>query len=165
MNMEPDSHFHLHPGEIFVTGQGRNIVTLLGSCVAVCFWDPKNKIAGMNHVVLPKTREGEAPTSRFGNVATFVLLDMMLEEGAKKENLVTRVFGGASRMSKKSLHAGFVVGDLNLDITIKVLHKLQLKISHQDVGGELGRRIQFNSRSGEIEVKYLQRFDFEHEGN
>ncbi len=74
-----ENNFHLQPGEIFVSGNGTSITTLLGSCVAVCLWDEKKKIGGMNHVILPKNRDDESPSSRFANVATFVLYDMMLE--------------------------------------------------------------------------------------
>ncbi len=32
----------------------RPIATLLGSCVAVCLWDPKLRVGGLNHFMLPK---------------------------------------------------------------------------------------------------------------
>jgi len=161
--MEIEHPFHLHPGEIFVTSNQRPIVTLLGSCVAVCLWDPVHKIAGMNHVVLPKNRDDEELTSRFANVATFVMFDMMKEEGAKKANLQTYVFGGASRLANQGAGSHLAVGKMNLEITLKVLQKLNLTVKHQDVGGEMGRRLHFNTETGKIDLKILRRFDFEHE--
>ncbi|NLZ09711.1 MAG: chemotaxis protein CheD, partial [Alcaligenaceae bacterium] len=42
----------INPGGWAVEGE-RAIATLLGSCVAVCLYDPKLRLAGMNHFLLP----------------------------------------------------------------------------------------------------------------
>lgn len=159
------NHFHLQPGEIFVSSKGMTIATVLGSCVAVCLWDRVQHIGGMNHVVLPKNRDDEPPTSRFANVATFVLYDMMMEEGSKKNNLVAQVFGGANRLAAQigTKAAGFNIGELNLEITLKVLQKLGLPVVHRDCGGPEGRKILFDTKTGEIEMNMLHRFDFDQE--
>ena len=39
----------IHVGEIYVGADPTEIVTVLGSCVAVCLFDRVNMIGGMNH--------------------------------------------------------------------------------------------------------------------
>lgn len=158
--------YHLQPGEVFVTGEEMTISTVLGSCVAVCLYDPYKKIAGMNHVMLPKLPPGQMPSTRYGNVATFVLYDLMVEHGCSKGNLQVSVYGGANGLSKgagPSPLSVMQVGEKNLEVTLKVLQKLNLKIRHQDTGGAIGRKIQFDSTSGLVEANFLRRFDFTHE--
>ncbi|MAE16496.1 MAG: hypothetical protein CL911_03520 [Deltaproteobacteria bacterium] len=65
----------MHPGEVLLQQGSGCIQTLLGACVAGRFWDPQKYIGGMNHITLPLRRHKNAPSARYGNVGTFVLLD------------------------------------------------------------------------------------------
>jgi chemotaxis protein CheD len=54
-----DHHFHFPavkvlPGEYFVSSENMVIMTVLGSCIAACIWDPHLNIGGMNHFMLPE---------------------------------------------------------------------------------------------------------------
>ena len=40
-------------GDYFASSQDVVIHTVLGSCVAVCLYDPGKKIGGMNHILMP----------------------------------------------------------------------------------------------------------------
>ncbi|MDH3382397.1 MAG: chemotaxis protein CheD [Flavobacteriaceae bacterium] len=156
-------NYHLHPGEIFVTGDDMNITTVLGSCVAVCIWDSKRGIAGMNHIMLPVTRDDEPYSTRYGNVATFVLYDMLRSEGCFPKFMRVMVFGGANAMAKFGTSGGVNVGQRNIDVTLKVLQKLKLDIIKKDLGGQRGRKIVFNVKTGKIDFNYLGQFDFGNE--
>lgn len=158
-------NYHLHPGEVFVTSEDMVISTVLGSCVAVCFWDPVKKVAGMNHVMLPRVPADQAPTTKFGNVATFVLLEMMQEQGCRKNNLVTSIYGGASGLSRGqgAPISTIQVGEKNLEVTQKVLNHLGFKPVAQDIGGETGRKIIFDCVTGEVKMNLLRRFNFKEE--
>ena len=43
----------LMPGEFAGTGGDLMLVTILGSCVAACLFDPEARVGGMNHFMLP----------------------------------------------------------------------------------------------------------------
>ena len=159
-------NYHLQPGEVFVTAEDMVITTVLGSCVAVCLYDRVRHIAGINHVMLPRMAAGQEPSTRFGNVASFVLMDMMRERNCRPANLDVHVFGGANglgRFSDDAESSTMQVGKKNLEVTLKVLQKLRLDIIGQDVGGATGRRIQFDCKTGEIRMDMLRRFDFQEE--
>ncbi len=153
---------HVQPGEVYVTDEAGQISTILGSCVAVCIWDQKRQISGMNHVILPVSAEGSAST-RYANVATYVLFDLMMESGCQKRDMVAKVFGGASGISTNLSSKMLSVGSRNLAITFRVLSRLEVPIVGQDIGGDLGRKIIFDTLSGKIRMSYLQSFDFRKE--
>jgi len=157
-------NYHLQPGEVFVTAEDMNVSTVLGSCVAVCLWDSRRHIGGMNHVMLPRFGEGKEPSTRFGNVATFVLLDLMREHGCLRGDLEVSVFGGANSMlSAGPLNPAMQVGKNNIEVTKSVLEKLKLKIIVEDTGGTIGRKICLDCSTGKISASFLKKFDFTHE--
>ena len=66
--------FDLAQGEWLADKTGKVLSTLLGSCVAVCLWDPVMLAGGMNHFLLPTPALGEHPSAelqgRYGKGAT-----------------------------------------------------------------------------------------------
>ena len=102
-----DNHFKLEavkilPGEFYATSDDTMIVTVLGSCVSVCLSDPQNNIRGMNHFLLPNDQSQRdsliSESARYGGYAMEVLINQMLKLGAKRNNLVAKVFGGGNVM-------------------------------------------------------------------
>ena len=55
----------LLPGQYFVTSQDKMLVTVLGSCVAACLFDPNTGIGGMNHFMLPTVNKSAVNLSKF----------------------------------------------------------------------------------------------------
>jgi len=71
--------------------------TLLGSCIAVCLFDPFLKIGGINHFMLPEMghrKHGDVDSLLSGNFAMEALLNALLVKGAKKVRLQAKAFGG-----------------------------------------------------------------------
>lgn len=160
LNHKTTQAIHLHPGEVYCSADNIIVNTLLGSCVAVCLWDERNEIGGLNHIMLPICRKEDAPSTKFGNVGTFVLYDLMLEKGALSKHIRARVFGGARGIGSSGIYTGLAVGDRNLEVTKAVLRKLGIPIISEDVGGSLGRKISFNLETGKILMKYLRNYNF-----
>src|SRR5438105_9862218 len=69
----------------------------LGSCVAVCLWDPATRVAGMAHVVLPGADPTGAPNARFAGSALPALIARMQAHGAGSDprQFIARLAGGA----------------------------------------------------------------------
>jgi chemotaxis protein CheD len=77
----------------------RPITTLLGSCVAICLYDSKLHLAGMNHFLLPsrtKTSGDDTDVILAGVYSMEVLLNTMLNKGAQKSRIVAKAFGGGT---------------------------------------------------------------------
>ena len=135
------------------------ISTVLGSCVSVCLWDPKKKIAGMNHFLYPKLGKGEKPTTKFGNVATPLLIKMMQDEGSLLQNLEAQLYGGAQPVQKNLM----CLGGENVAMARNILERYGIGIISEDVKGHLGRKIIFNTYTGEVvvlKVKQLRKTDW-----
>ncbi|MBU0633227.1 chemotaxis protein CheD [bacterium] len=125
-------------------------MTVLGSCVAVCLWDSKNCVAGMNHYLLPLWNGEGFKSLKYGNISILKLVDEMILKGAVKHNLVAKIFGGASINLAKTT---FCVGEQNIRIAEHILSDLKIPIVARDVGGTKGRKVVISSIDGSVYVK------------
>ena len=71
--------------------------TLLGSCVAIMFYDKVTKIKGMNHFLLPKTNNTN-DDMKYGLYSVEAMLNEMYKLGCSKGNMVAKISGGADIM-------------------------------------------------------------------
>src|SRR5579864_2623576 len=88
-------HF-LYPGQMFVAREPTVITTILGSCAALCLWDRKKKIGGMNHYLLPDGTDSGPNRLRYGNIANPALLNEIISMGCEVKDLQAKIFGGSS---------------------------------------------------------------------
>jgi len=143
---------YLHPGQIFVTAEPTAVMTILGSCVAVCLWDGQLKVGGMNHYLLPHwVNEGEA-SPRFGNVAIQRLIERLAALGSHAAHLQAKVFGGACVLEAfRTRH----LGTKNVEVARRFLQEASIPVVHEDVGGQRGRKLIFHVDDGATSVKLL----------
>jgi chemotaxis protein CheD len=135
--------------QLYVAKEPMEIMTVLGSCIAVCLWDHQCRIAGMNHYLLPLWNGEGFKSLKYGNISIKRLLDEMIVNGANKSNIVAKIFGGATI----NLDSSFSVGDRNISIAEDVLTDLNIPIIARDVGGALGRKVIISSVDGSVYVK------------
>jgi len=141
-------NYFLKPGFIYVSTKPTMISTVVGSCIAVCMFDRKQKIGGMNHFQFPAIRSAKHATARYGNVALPTLINLMINEGSKNEHLEAQIFGGAynPEIGEKN------IGQENIRIAKTILAKKGVHLASEDVGGEKGRKIIFNTNTNELAV-------------
>ena len=147
-NSPVSKNYFLKPGFIYVSAKPTVISTVVGSCIVVCVFDRKQKIGGMNHFQYPVIRSSKQATARYGNVAVSALINLMINEGSKYEHLEAQILGGAYHPDISDKNVGFE----NIKIAKKVLSKKKIRIVSEDVGGEKGRKIIFNTNTNEIAV-------------
>lgn len=152
--MEPSSHF-LYPSSLFASREAVLVNTILGSCVAVCLYDTVLKYGGINHYMLPLWNGQGLASPKYGNIAINKLYEKMLSIGSSQKNLIAKVFGGANVIETNN--AQFMIGERNIAIAYDMLNELQIKIISQSVGGNNGRKIQFNTLTGEIRQKLIEK--------
>jgi len=164
MRIETDGRYSriiLDPGDYYVTGEASVITTLLGSCVAACLFDSKNRIIGMNHFLLSNPRYSRdlpifiSEAGRYGIHAMEILINEMMHKGAKRENLRAKVFGGASILLNRERVGNFVcVGEVNCRFIREFLENENIPIVAEKLGGETGMVIHFSN--GDFSV-YMRR--------
>ncbi|MFA5329933.1 MAG: chemotaxis protein CheD [Prolixibacteraceae bacterium] len=138
---------------MYLSTDSQWITTVLGSCVAVCFYDITKKIGGMNHFMLPFWNGEGLESPKFGNVAIKQLFQKMLDFGSKKEDIVCKIFGGAEMLSEYI--SVFNVGKRNIELAHQVVAEIGIAVVSSSTGGKLGRIIYFNTETGEVLQKYL----------
>ena len=147
----------IHAGDIHVADDDTEIVTVLGSCIAVCLYDAINRISGMNHYLLPLWKDHDLKTPRYGDIAIEQLVESMLASGSKISTIEAKIFGGAQMHDVT--HEHMMVGKKNIMIANAVLQKYRIPIVAQDTGGANGRRISMQSSTGKVKMRYTQRSD------
>ncbi|MCK4922514.1 MAG: chemotaxis protein CheD [Bacteroidales bacterium] len=151
---EQGKHF-IYPSTLFVSKDRYLIHTILGSCVAVCLYSPKMKIGGMNHYMLPLWNGQGLASPKFGTIAIPKLIEKMGLLGSNNKFLVAKLFGGANMFESKLEQ--FRIGDRNIAIAKEILHEYKIKIVAESTGGELGRKIEFNTYTGEVSQKIIKK--------
>lgn len=151
--MKEDGRYFLIPAGIFVSKQPYLVSTVLGSCIAVCLWDPVLKIGGINHFMLPLWNGKGLASPKFGNIAIEKLVKRMLARGCEKLNLIAKIFGGGEII--KTNITLFHIGEKNIRLAQNMLKDYGIPIISYSVGGDYGRRIVFNTETGEVIQKYV----------
>jgi chemotaxis protein CheD len=152
--MEENTHF-LYPAAMFASRTPHLVTTILGSCVAVCLYDPIIRVGGINHYMLPLWNGQGLASPKYGNIAIEKLLDKMISLGCNKNNLQAKIFGGGEVIETNITQ--FNIGARNIKLAYEALDDLKIPIIGQSVGGKLGRKILFDTESFEIKQKFIQK--------
>ncbi len=144
----------LAPGQLTVQTRALKIKTIVGSCVAVCLWDPQARIGGINHYLLARPGPGDPHDTRFGTCAMEQLIARMKQAGADPRRLQAAVVGGGHPIDLE--HADRI-GAENVAIALAVLNANAIRIVRRETGGDHGRKLLFDTGTGELLVRRLRR--------
>lgn len=118
------------------------VVPGLGSCIALVIYQPKRRLAGMAHVLLPDSTQSaqvDAP-GKFADTAVPHLLSRLVEKGADRSTLVAKMAGGAQMFQAGP---GLSVGERNIEAVKQALVMHRIPLAASDVGGKQGRSIRY----------------------
>jgi chemotaxis protein CheD len=129
------------------------IHTLLGSCVAVCLYDPISRVGGMNHILLPGRPDIKKfdDSARYGINAMDILITMMMKLGGKRDRFIAKAFGGAHVIPEISWENG--VGQKIAAFVRAYLKNESIRLVSSDLGGFDVRNIYFHADTGEALLK------------
>jgi chemotaxis protein CheD len=148
------SHF-LYPAALYASKEPFQINTILGSCVAVCLYDPVLKYGGMCHYMLPLWNGDGLASPKYGSIAIEKLVEKMVNFGSKKFNLKAKIFGGGEVIETEN--PKFNVGHRNIIFAKEMLAEENIPVISSSVGGKLGRKIIFFTDTGEVKQRYVQK--------
>jgi chemotaxis protein CheD len=137
-------HF-LYPGQLFVSREPMVITTILGSCAALCLWDWRKRVGGMNHYLLPEGSEDGPNRLRYGTVANPALLKELLALGCDIKHIQAKLFGGSSAFAANPLQS---LGTRNVQLAEEFLRTSGIRLMAKDVSGKHGRRLIFHTEDG-----------------
>lgn len=148
----------ISPGEYYFTDKDMVIVTVLGSCVSACIRDNVSGIGGMNHFMLPDSASADkdSPVSesmRYGTYAMEVLINQLLRNGARRENLEAKIFGGGNVLKSFTT---INVGDRNAIFVRKFLKEERIRVTSEDLLDIYPRKVYYFPKTGRVLVKKLK---------
>lgn len=138
------------PGEYYVTADELVVMTVLGSCIAACIWDPRVRVGGMNHFMLPEG--GSDSGGRYGSYAMELLINELMKQGARRETMQAKVFGGGAVMSSFTT---MNVGERNTKFVLDYLQTERIAVVSKDVLDIHPRKVCFFPATGKAMVKRL----------
>jgi len=145
------------PGEYYVTTADEHILTVLGSCVSACIRDKVFGIGGMNHFMLPKNYKDDSEdfnvsdAARYGNYAMEHLINDILKNGGRRENLEVKIVGGGRIIASMSN-----IGMKNVQFVKEYLKTEGFEILGEDVGDIYPRKVAYYPLTGKVKVKKLR---------
>ena len=153
--MEDLESYFLYPSALFTSNKNYQIHTILGSCIGVCIWDPIQKHGGMCHYMLPLWNGDGLASPKYGNIAIDRLIEKVIAMGSNKKDLIAKVFGGGEVIETKSPQ--FHIGMRNTELAWEQLKEHKIRVAGSSVGGKLGRKIIFYTKTGEVRHRFVQK--------
>ncbi|MFD2616866.1 chemotaxis protein CheD [Terrilactibacillus laevilacticus] len=148
--------------EIKLANKEESLRTIgLGSCVGVIIFDVDKTIAGMAHIMLPESKIAK-PGSRFllGKFADTAIPELVKLIGSYDipiTRLRSKMAGGAEMFKGSRLTMMGSIGQRNIKAIKEQLHRFDIPIIAEDVGGHSGRTIEFYTHSSILSIRTVNR--------
>lgn len=129
----------------------------VGSCVIVVMYDPKTKIGGMAHVMLPDStgiQQEKLNPRKFADTAVPLLFQTLSHAGVFKSNVWAKLIGGAE-MFPPTEDFSDKIGQKNFEATLEAVKKIGVPVVATEIGGTTGRSLELNLDSGKIAITVL----------
>jgi len=149
-----EKHVTLYIGGVHATDEAIVIKTLLGSCIAVCLYDPLRSVGGMNHFMLPHNAGAALAddATRFGVHAMDRLIAAVMKVGGERRRLAAKIFGGAHVLDQmQESQAG--VPQQNIQFAQAFMQDEGIPVHGEDLGGYHPREVHFHPTTGRVFVR------------
>ncbi|MDE3154268.1 MAG: chemotaxis protein CheD [Acidobacteriota bacterium] len=138
------------PGDVIVTHA-------LGSCIAVCLWDPASQVGGLLHFLLPDSRingaRAAAQPATFADLGIPRLLEAVTARGWRKTRAQVRLIGGAEAVGRAGGGTGTLnIGKRNIVAARGLLWRAGIMVTGEDVGGSQARTVSLAMADGRVRV-------------
>jgi chemotaxis protein CheD len=140
-------------GQALVSAELRaEMSTVLGSCVALCLFDPEARLGGMNHFLLAEPPvSGDSVDVFYGTYLMELLVNQMLAKGARKSRLKAHLYGGAN-VNRNMMR----IGSANADFARSFVQREGIELVRSDLGGNNARRVDFRPASGQVRCRTVE---------
>ena len=128
----------------------------LGSCLGIVLFDASARVGALAHAMHPRRErvKNNANKAKFVDTVIPLLIDRMVRQGARRERIVAKIFGGARMFDSYAGCRGLLqIGDENVVSAREELHERAIPIIAECVGGSNGRTIVFDLSNGNVVVR------------
>lgn len=132
-----------------MAGGGEKLITYaLGSCIGICLYEPRLKLAALIHIMLPLNMEtGRKNAFKYADTGIRTTLREMEIKGAQRAAITAKIAGGA-RMFEVSGGSLGNIGKRNSESVHQILKMEKIRLVWEDVGGTIARTMEFDSATG-----------------
>lgn len=163
-------HVYLKPGELCTSEQAIMVTTVLGSCVSATFFHRATGLASICHAMQPwcphrSPDANKCPPEckdryRYVVCAIQDMSTKMVKLGVRPRELEVKLFGGAALIGpRRSSIPANSIGQLNVKAAMDTINNCHLVLKVADVGGTFGRKIIFDTGTGDVLMKRLHNAD------
>lgn len=149
----------LQPGELYF-GEGRTrIRTLLGSCVAISVWHPKQRIGGLCHYMLPSRgtthRQHQELDGKYADEAMLLFLRSMRGAGTHPQEYEAKLFGAGRMFATHHSRSGELdISTKNMQRGRELVHHYGMRLKAEHLGGEGHRNLWLELWTGDAYLKF-----------
>ena len=143
-------------GELVISNEPHAIIAThaIGSCIAVCIFDPVVRVAGMLHFLLPAasinvSRAEEQPAA-FADTGIPLLFQAASAYGLSKRRAIVKLVGGAEITPVH--YAAFTTGHRNVLAARSLLWRYGVFVAAEDVGGADARTLHLSVADGRLQI-------------
>ncbi len=132
----------------------------LGSCVGIVIYDETKKIAGMAHILLPDsgvTKQNPINQAKYADTAIPLLVEKLVDMGARRYAMKAKIAGGAEMFKVDNSSELLRIGPRNVEASLEELEKLRIPVIAKDVGGSIGRTIEFDPATSLLKIRKVNR--------
>jgi chemotaxis protein CheD len=143
-------------GELAATDSADDVIVThaLGSCIAVCLFDPVAGVAAMLHFLLPESKINEerarSQPGAFADTGIPLLFQSAYRLGLDKKRAIVKLAGGAELGEKAS--SSLQIGRRNALAAKNILWRNGVLINAQDVGGSAARTVHLVALDGRVQI-------------
>jgi chemotaxis protein CheD len=152
----------VQPGESHLVEEPTVLRTVLGSCVGVAFWIPRQNIGALCHPMLPqlpvKSRMPHPHHEHKERYVDFAIRDLarrLDSYGVARSKIHVKLFGGADVLLVSDDRVRPTVGQLNCQMAVEVLEEQGFNVTASSLGGTHGVNIFFHTGTGEVLLRRL----------
>jgi chemotaxis protein CheD len=124
----------------------------LGSCIALAVWDPRSKVGGLAHFMLPNGPANEGSPVKFIDTGLDTFLKALEAKGATLSRCTIKAAGAAAMLT---VGGGLAIGKRNAESMQSALAERGLTLAASSLGGTAGRTVQLTVSDGRFLIKSL----------
>lgn len=131
-------------------GNGILITYALGSCIGLCFHDPKLRLGALLHIMLPLNMEaGRAHPLKYADTGIKETLKQLESRGAMRSRLTVKIAGGAKMFEIAGGGGLGNIGQRNIESVHTILKRENVRLLAENVGGMVARTLLFDVATGQ----------------
>ncbi len=133
---------------------GTLITYALGSCIGICLYDVRIKLAALIHIMLPLNMEaGRKNPMKYADTGIRETLKAMEARGASRARITAKIAGGAKMFEVSGKGSLGNIGARNIESVRMTLKREGIKLLAENVGGSVARTLSFDAATGQGFIK------------